>query len=91
MTFERFMVISWSEEEERLFVDHFPSLKEAKTHAKRLQELGITAQVTEQREMYKFPPEKPEETDDHGGVMPGEDFPPTMGPSVDLGNWRQAV
>ena len=75
MQFGRFMVIAWNEVD-GLFVDHFETLAEAEHFARQLASEGFTAQVTEQRAMYEA---EPEETDDHGGVMPGVDFPATLG------------
>lgn len=75
MQFGRFMVIAWNKVD-GLFVDHFQDFAEANRFARQVASEGFTAQVTEQRAMYEAEPEEP---DDHGGVMPGVDFPATLG------------
>ncbi len=75
MQFDRFMVISWNATD-GLFADHFETVEEANSFARRIADEGFIAQVTEQRAFYKA---APGESDDHGGVIPGEDFPATLG------------
>lgn len=77
MQFDRFMVISWSEED-GLFVDHFPNREKARSFARQVADEGFRAQVTEERDFY----EAVIEEDDHGGVRPGKDFPATLGRPV---------
>ena len=75
MQFGSFMVIAWPEVD-GLFVDHFPDFAEANRFARQVASEGFTAQVTEERVLHEAEPEEP---DDHGGVMPGVDFPATLG------------
>ena len=75
MQFDRFMVISWNATD-GLFVDHFRTFREAGSFARQVADEGCTAQVTEQRVLYEAVPGEP---DDHGGALPGEDFPATLG------------